>query len=427
MMIFWLLVAGLTGLALLFIVPPILRGSPKREEVALDDLNLAVFRQQLKELEADLEAGNLDQTRYEAARHDLERELLEDVSETPTSDRPQPRSGRWAAAVLALAVPALAVGLYQHLGQQDIIQRLEAAPPPIAADAAGQPHQDLPPMDVLVERLAEKMEQDPENVQGWLMLGRSYFSIRQPEKGLAAYERAYALAPNEPEVLLGYAEALSIPKNNDLRGKPEELIRQALAAAPGNPNALWMMGLASYQKSDFTAAVEHWETLHAMLQSDSEQAANLTKFIAQARDKAGLPLAEAPVVTTVSAPPVQNTQPAASGKSITVDVELDEGLAGEASATDIVFVYAKAMQGPPMPLAVQRVQVRDLPRSVTLDDSMAMAPQMTLSTFPQVVVGARVSKTGTATPQPGDLQGEVSPVEPGQAAAVRVVIDQRRP
>ena len=427
-MIFWLLVAGLIGLALLFILPPILRGKPKRAGVDLDELNLAVFRQQLKELEADLESGNLDQARYQAARRDLEWELLEDLSGTADGDRTQGRSGRWAAGVLALAVPVLAVGLYWHLSRQDLIPRLEAAPPPAAADAAGQqPHEGLPPMEELVERLAEKLEQDPENVQGWLMLGRSYFSIRQPEQGLAAYERAYALAPNEPEVLLGYAEALSIPNNNDLRGRPEELIRQALSVAPSNPNALWMMGLAAYQRSDFTAAVEHWENLHAMLQSDSEQAANLTRFIRQAREKAGIAVAEAPLVSAVAAPPEQDRQPASSAKSITVDVELDEALSSEVSATDIVFVYAKAMQGPPMPLAVQRVQVRDLPRSVTLDDSMAMAPQMTLSTFAQVVVGARVSKTGTATPQPGDLQGEVSPVEPGQAAAVRVVIDQRRP
>ncbi|MEA3276071.1 MAG: c-type cytochrome biogenesis protein CcmI, partial [Pseudomonadota bacterium] len=208
MIIFWIMAAGLTGLALLFVITPLLSPQKQTDDVDQDELNLAVFRQQLEELDSDLAAGELDQQQYNASRRDLERELLYDVKGTDGDSKAGNSGGRWAAALLGVAVPAAAVSLYLYLGDSAIIPRLEAvasSQPPAAHPGQGQGQGEMPPLEVMVQRLAEKMEQNPENLEGWLMLGRTYFAISQPERALYALEKAYGLAPQQPDVLVAYA------------------------------------------------------------------------------------------------------------------------------------------------------------------------------------------------------------------------------
>jgi cytochrome c-type biogenesis protein CcmH len=324
--------------------------------------------------------------------------------------------------VLAIAVPAVAIGLYRMLGNAEIIPRLETLSH--ASTPADQAKGDLPPMEVLVERLAEKLAQNPDNLEGWLMLGRSYSATGQTEKALAAYGRAYQLAPREPEVMLTYAEALAVSNDNQLSGEPERLVAAALETAPNNPNALWLSGVAALQRGEREAAVRHWEALYALLPADGEDAENLRGFIAQARGEPAPGQAPVGSAPPASAPSTAKQAPAAS---VRVEVSLAEPLRARVKPEDAVFVYAKALQGPPMPLAVHRAQARDLPLAVTLDDSLAITPQLKLSSFPQVSVGARVSPSGNAIAQPGDLEGEQSPVAPGQAKPIRVTIDRVRP
>ena len=435
MTIFWILVAGLAALALLFVVPPLLTRHEAERAPDQDQLNLALFRQQLQELDADLEAGNLDRGQYQAARRDLERELLHDVAGQGAGPAGPGQRAPLTALFLALALPAFATWLYVAIGDSAIIPRLELAATnranPAAAGHGAAGGADAASLEVLVERLAAKMEQNPDRLEGWLMLGRTYVALEQPAKGAAALQRALALAPQDPEIMVSLAQALAAAAGGQLAGRPVELITSALAVAPDHATGLWLQGLAAYQAKEFPQAVEHWERLAQGLDPNGEDAAQLRQFIADAREEGGLPPGDAPTAAPAS-PMTGQTAAAgqdtlAAGPSLQVEVSLAEPLWREADINHSLFVYAKAASGPPMPLAVKRLKVADLPLTVTLDDSLAMTPEMKLSNFPQVIVGARISPSGQASPQSGDLEGETGPLAPGGQASVKVLIERVRP
>jgi cytochrome c-type biogenesis protein CcmH len=448
MIIFWILAAGLIGLALLFVMPPLVFERTKVEDVDRDALNLAVFRQQLEELDNDLATGELGQEQYDAARRDLERELLRDVGQdTAPETATEPGRGRWAALVLGLAIPIAAVSLYLFQGNAGVIPELEASAGNQSATAQsgamppGHPAVGNGPatsLDVLVQRLAEHMQKNPNDLKGWIMLGRTYTVLQQPERAVSALEKAYALAPKQPEVLTAYAEALAASNGNRLEGRPAKLIKTALQLDPQSVSAHWLSGLVSFQKGDFKGAASEWEGMLARFDPQGQEAAQLRRFVNEARRRAGVPPIEAsagaPMQVAEAGGPASGPMPRDEGAAqanpaakLTVEVALDPALAAKADPQETVFIYAKAVSGPPMPLAVQRVHVSQLPLTVALDDSMAMMPAMRLSAFPQITVGARISKSGQAIPQSGDLQGEVSPVKPGRTEPVKIVINSVHP
>lgn len=440
-MIFWILAAGLIGLALLFIILPLFSEEAPREAPEPDALNLEVFRERLRELDVDLSAGFLDQDQYAAAKRDLERDLLHDLdgNATATSESaPSSAISRWLlATVLAISVPALAVFMYLELGDQGIIQRLETT--------GGQPanapaNQEAASMEVLVQRLEERLQAEPDNIDGWLMLGRTALATDQVEKGLKAIEKAYALAPERVDVMLSYAQALAATSpTKRLAGQPTELIRAALAQEPENQVARWLGGMIDYQNGQIEAAITVWQTILGEMDPASDEAKNLRQMIAEAKaqpaqpaavaEPAPAPATDAPATTEATAeqPAAVTTTDAAVESSITVAVSLDPAMAAQVAPDNAVFVFARAANGPPMPLAVKRLQVSDLPQTVTLDDSMAMSPGMRLSDFPDVVLGARVSKSGEAMPQSGDLEGLTDVVKRGTDTEVSVTINRIRP
>jgi cytochrome c-type biogenesis protein CcmH len=448
MIIFWTLAAGLAMLALAFALVPLLRRDPGTSDLDSNALNLDVFRQQVAELDADLALGKLDQSQYDAARHDLERELIHDL-DTNGAAKPAAAGGRWAAPILALAVPAAAVGLYLAIGASGIIPKLEAAASSPAAQlpaghTATRPDGSaMPSLDVLAQQLAERLEKNPQNAAGWLMLARTWSNLNQPDKATAAIERAYKVAPRDPAVLLAYAEALAAANGRQLAGRPVQVLDTLLEVEPANPNGLWLRGMAAFQTGDYPGALSRWEPLLALLDPNGSDATEVTKLMDEARSRAGMAPAAAgpaganavpaqvaettPAPTPVAAPVKAATPAPQTAAKLTVTVALDPALAAQAPRDASVFVYAKAVAGPPMPLAAQRVRVADLPVTLTLDDAMAMMPQMRLSAFPQVTVGARISRGGQAMPQSGDLEGEVSPVASSQAEPVSVTISRVRP
>ncbi len=447
MTIFWILAAGLAGLAILFVALPLLRQTQTLAGRSPDQdaLNLQVFQQRVAELDGDLSAGYLDRSQYDAARHDLERELLYDLDGGPATgaepaSKPPSGPSPWLAAALALAVPVGAVVAYLQLGDQGIIDRMESAPGTGQVAMAGADGQKVPPLDVLVQGLADRLERDPDNLDGWLMLGRTYFAIKQPAKALQALERAYRLAPQQATVIIAYAEAIATNQGNSLTGQPAELIRAALQIEPDNTSARWLDGMLAYQQKRFADAAAIWQGILAEMDPSGQEAQEVQQMIAEARAQAGLSgvpgTAGQDTGSTPRAPgadqaatqaPGEPSAAADSGSRIQVAVTLDPALGNKAGPSDTVFVFARAAAGPPMPLAVQRLKVTDLPASVTLDDSMAVMPTMRLSSFPQVLVGARVSKTGQATPQSGDLEGQVGPLSSSGGPAVAVTIDRVRP
>jgi cytochrome c-type biogenesis protein CcmH len=447
MIIFWILSAGLVGLALVFVALPLLRPEPPAETIEQDALNLVVFKQRLQELDADLAAGFLEGDQYAAARRDLERDLLRDIPASPQTPTAKGSGGRWMALVLAIAVPAVTLWVYDTYGHREIIARMDGTLS--GADdepLLGHDGEELPPLEVLVERLAERLAEDPNNVDGWLMIGRTYFTMKQPERALEAVTKAYELAPERADVMLAYAEALAAAAGGVLEGQPAALIDQVLTKEPDNVSARWLAGMVYYQRGQFTAAATAWQGVLEALDPTSEDAADMRQIIAEARARAtgGAPVPVAgresvaadPTTTqpvaaaadgAVATPDAASLTDTPTGASLVAEVSLDQAVSAGANPEDVVYVFARAASGPPMPLAVQRIQVKDLPTRVTLDDSMGMMPAMRLSAFPQVVVGARVAKSGLATPQSGDLEGEVGPVDQATHPQVAVVIDRVRP
>ncbi len=430
MIIFWILAAGLTTLALSFIILPLWRQETSADAPVQDALNLSICQQRLKELDADLAAGFLDQDQYAAARRDLERDLLHDLDEQAAPElKPTSAAGRWAlASVLSVMLPLAAVLLYLTLGNQDILPRLDAA-----ASGQAQPattEQNAPPIEDLVKRMEARLAKNPANLDGWLMLGRTYFAINDMQKGLDAITKAYELAPHQTEVMLAYAEALATSgQGKRLDGKPAELIQAALAQEPANPNARWLSGMILYQHGQYQDALDIWQKIFDELEPGSEEAKNLREMIDEARGRVGQQAVSADSVDQPDQKTAASDQSSAkiAGGTLNVTVRLDPALTAQTTPDQTVFIFARAVSGPPMPLAVQRLRVQDLPRTVTLDDSLAMSPALRLSAFAEVMVGARISLTGQATAQRGDFEGQTEPVHPGDTASVTVTIDHVRP
>ncbi len=486
MTIFWTLSAGLALLAALFVIAPLLGSRGAAEEDAADadidqaQVNLELFKQQLAELDADLASGKLGQAEYDAARHDLEREVLRDTAGLATADAADPEQDQQrgsirakprlpgpglTAAALLFALPASALVLYLALGEREIIPRLEAT----AANAEMAAHADapagMPSLQQLVTRLEERLEQVPDDGEGWTMLGRTYFAMGRLEQAKQALARAHELLPDDHAVTLAYAESLAASNGSNLSGRPAELISSVLTAEPDNVTARWLSGMVAFQQGQYHGAVAAWKGVLKEIDPASEDAAELSRLIEDAEQRAGVPpemrlaasdsamgsttagaaverqagnLSSPPATETAppSVPPADTVpaqassqpsaqQPAAAVGAMEVQVSLAPELAGRLPPQTTVFVFARAAAGPPMPLAVQRLSLADLPALVRLDDSMAMMPQMSLSSFPQVIVGARVSASGQATPQPGDLEGQTGPVP--ASGSVAVTIDGVRP
>jgi cytochrome c-type biogenesis protein CcmH len=387
-------------------------------------LNTEVIREQLVELRSDLDAGKLDPAAYRAARHDLERELLTDVDGESEDDIRSERSGRWAVGLFALTIPSLAVLLYLLLGSAPLLDQQGSPPPSAESDA---PEQTGHPLEQMVAKLASRLEQDPQNPDGWVLLGRSYATLSRYREAANAYGQAVRLAGDRPQLLVDYADVLTMSTGGRFTPEAGSLLQRALDNQPDNLKGLWLMGHYKYQQQDYQGAISDWRQAAAQLPPDGEDSAIIRQQIANAEDKiteAGGTVAPEPVNVTDKSGAAPSAKPT---KSVTVSVRLDDALSDRASPQDTVFVFARAANGPRMPLAIVRKQVADLPLTVTLDDSQAMSPAMVLSNFEQVTIGARVSKSGNAMPQSGDLQGAVTPVNVEEGAEVAVTIDSVNP
>jgi len=395
-----LLIAG----AVLFIVPPLL-SRRARAGATRDAVNVAVYRDQLRELEADLRAGTLAADQHEKARREIEARLLADVGGGKAPAQ-APRRARAAAFALGLAVPICALAVYLAVGNPRALL-------PQIAGGGNQHGLSAQQFEALVSRLAARLKDNPEDAEGWMMLGRSYAVLGRFGEASKAYANAAARMPRDAQLLADYADALAMAHGRTLQGEPERIILRALAIDPDNVKALLLAGTAAFNRSDHLAAIRHWERVLGLLPKESDMNQRVQASIAEARSLAGSPIGRAQVARPA---------PARDGNRVSGVVRLAPELAGKVAPGDTIFIFARAAEGPRMPLAILRKRASDLPAEFTLDDSMAMAPQMKLSAFPRVIIGARVSKSASATASPGDLQGLSAPVKVG-AKSVNVVID----
>jgi cytochrome c-type biogenesis protein CcmH len=387
--LFWSIIVFMIVVALVILIVPVLRTRPETGPDR-NAINIELYRTQVARLEEELNEGLLDPKAYEAARQEIDRNLLDDTADSETVART--RSGRIPAIITAIVVPVVAISLYLGLGRADL------------ADIQPQKTPDVHQIEAMMTKLINHLKEKPDDSEGWVMLGRSYTALNEYDKAEDAYKKAYKLIGDDPDFLADYAEIIAMNRNNELAGEPRKLLQTALKKNPNAIKALWLSGHAELQLGHDKQAVAYWKKLLKVLPSNDTEAINtVNQYIAQVE---GQP----------APPPV-----ASSSAKLTVKVSLAPAI--KVNPDDTVFIFARAASGPKMPLAIVRKQVRDLPLTVTLDDSMAMAPQMTLSKFNKVVVGARVSKTGTALPQSGDIQGLSPTIESTRKQPVSIVIN----
>lgn len=428
---FVVLAIAMVAIAIAWVMVPLLR-SRRSTQFLPETSNVAILRDQLHELDADLANGTILREQYEQARRELERRVL-DESRPSADDRTDTLAldgGRRTAWTLAIVIPVAAIGLYALWGDP-------AAFSPVATRV---PTPSISPEQVapMVAKLAARLEKEPANAEGWLILARSYNAMNRYDDAARAFERAVKLTPDDPNVLADYADALGAAQNS-LLGKPTELVMRALAIDRTNWKALALAGTAAFDRKDFRQAVILWEELTQVMPQDAPMIKSLDASIAEARQLGGMPMAAAgavgaaesagPSATPIGVPANPAGTPGASpaaGMKVEGTVNLSANLAARASPDDVVFIFARPAEGSRMPVAVLKRRVKDLPAAFSLDDSMAMTPNMTLSRTPQVVVGARISKSGTAMPQSGDLEGLSAPVKPG-ATGVNIIIDRALP
>lgn len=393
---------------------------------------------QLKELHA---TGVLPDAQFEEGKATLERRILDMVLSGPAAAAPQAKASPAKAApaaaapvaapapevaakpsglllaALVVAVVAIAGGGYLWKGMPT--QGSSEAPQAMSADGKPAPHATgAEQIAAMTEKLAERLKAKPDDVEGWSMLARSYSVLGRHAEALKAYEKASNLRKDDPTLLADYADSLAVNNNSDLSGEPMKLVERALKIDPQNLKALYLAGTHAFNTKDYPNAVKTWEKLMSVAPSGNVFAQQVEPAIAEARNLAGMPPAAKPLD---SAPKASAAAP--GGGMVSGTVTLSAALAKQAQPEDTLFVYARTAEGSRMPLAILRKQVKDLPLTFKLDDSMAMSPSSALSTASKVIVGARVSKSGNAMPQPGDLSGQSAPVNVG-ATGVQIEIKE---
>jgi len=396
MTMFWIGVAGLVLLAWLTMLPA---GRLRAKAVLARPAHLDILKDQLAALNAELAAGSIDASQHALARQEVQRRMLDE-----SSAKAQPlrdNGSRKTILIVGLAVPLFAAAIYVMIGN----------PAGLTAQASAEARNgaELTPeaVEAMISKLAQRLETstgDPAaDLKGWTMLARSYAALQRFPEADRAYARAMALAPNDAQLIADRADAVAMVQGRNLQGEPDRLIAKALALDPNNLKALALAGASAFERKDFAAARGYWQKARSLVPPESEFAARLDSSLNEMRN---LTADAAPTSASASAPAAA----AATTASISGRVSLSPALIGRVAPTDTVFIFARAVDGPRMPLAILKRSVADLPINFTLDDSLAMSPDMKLSKFARVVVGARVSRSGNAMPQPGDLRGESAPV-----------------
>lgn len=394
-------------IVLAWLLRPLLRRAQAADGASRQILNTAIYRDQLAELERDRAEGSLAESDFEQACVELQRRLLEDASVADTQPLAT-HSAKRTALTVALLLPLSAALMYAWLGNP-------------AAMEPGTPQHQLSAgqMDELVAKLDARLAKSPDDPQGWAMLGRTYKALGRFDQAEKAFLRAGDLMNQDAVLLAEYADLLAVRANGNLVGRPLQLVKQALQLDPENFMALALAGTAAYNRQDFPEATRYWGQLLKLLPPDSEDAKSLGATLADIGAKGGGPTGEKPVAKAAG-------KPSPANKTVSGSVALAPALAAKVQPGDTLFIYARPVDGPRMPLALLRGHAGDLPLNFTLDDSLAISPDMKLSGASEVKLEARVTKSGQAIRQAGDLIGESGPVKVG-AKGVKLSIDRVSP
>jgi cytochrome c-type biogenesis protein CcmH len=414
--LFWIATVACVAIALAFVLPPLLRKPSGEAKAARRDINIAVYRDQMKEMEADRTNGLLSEDQFQAAKLELEARLAEDALAREAADTAPVRGGgRKLGFSLAALLPAAAFGLYFLLGNPAALTAINEAQ--VNPNAVPGEHDIMK----MIQKVEEKTRQDPNDGQAWTILAKTYAAVGHWPEALDAWEKAMKLRPGEPAVMTGYAEALAITNNRVLQGKPMELVLQALEKDPNDIKGLELAGIGNFQERNFAKAAFYFKQLYKLLPPESPYAQDILGAQKEAEKMVKSALTG---LDDLSAQGADNSKPAAAGASIHGSVDIAPALKGKVSDKDVVFLFARSGQGGP-PVAAIRAQAVKFPLEFELNDSMAMNPENRLSKFKEVTLTARVAKSGDVKGAAGDLEGTAKLVKVG-AKDVKVLIDTVR-
>jgi cytochrome c-type biogenesis protein CcmH len=386
---FWLAAGVLLLAALAFLLLPLLRPPAVLEEDR-QALNVSLYQERLAALAEQHAAGTLTADQLQAGQAEAGRELLHD-----TERRGEPVSagaGRWAPLAAAVLVPLIGLGLYLHWGASDKLE--------LAREFAVPPQS----LEELTQRLERAVTVQPDSAEAWYFLGRAYMSQERSDEAARSFSRAVHIAGRQPELLGQWAQALYFAQGKQWNADIQALVDEALKGDPQEGTSLGLLGIHAFQDGRFADAIAYWQRLVDSLPEGDPSRAGIQSGIQRARAQLG-----------DAAPPEQRAA------TLRIEVALADALKDKVQPGDSVFVFARALSGPPMPLAVKRLTVADLPAEVTLSDADAMMPQLRLSAFPSVQLVARVSRAGNATA--GEWVGRSKPVRVGDAGAQTLAID----
>ncbi|MSP34340.1 MAG: c-type cytochrome biogenesis protein CcmI [Limnohabitans sp.] len=363
--------------------------------------NAKVYRDQISDLDREHDSGYISDQEWQQSRDEMSLRLLEDTSAVDDPAAKTEKPAIWTAVVLAVALPLGSMGLYMWVGQPEALN-------PLALKTPDQ----VDPKDLakMAQTLAEKLKDKPDNLQGWVMLGRTYRTLENFDAALKAYDSALKLSADD-DLKLERIEIIAMQRQGQFEGEPWNVIREILQRDSQHFGALLTAGSASFAEGKFADALKFWEQARKPLDANNPDLEGLESAIAAVRERLGMP-------------PTKATPAATSGLNVTGQVNLSASLKSKASPNDVVFIYATPANGDRMPLAIFKTTVSQLPFNFTLDDSTAMAPDRKLSAAGEVMVKVRVTKSGNAMPQSGDLSGSLGPVKVGAKGLKLEIKDQ---
>jgi|TARA_B110000977_G_scaffold175402_1_gene230120 cytochrome c-type biogenesis protein CcmH len=392
-MIFWIVVAALLLVGLACVILPVLSAPKDMLSTDRQQQNINIARDKKNGLDDQLSDASLTQAEYDNALVELQTSLALDLEKSELGKVNQ--KGKWVLWVLALALPMASIGLYFKVGEYQVIEN-----PALAAIA--QPNNQTPQIDMtldqMVEVVRERLQKNPDDARGWFVLGKTMMEKGNFDQAVTAFQRTLDLTGDqESHVLFSLADALSMKNDGLMMGEPEAIIQQGLKVSPQDPTGLWLAGLAAEQRQDYKASFGYMVTLLPLVANSADSTSEVKRFIALLKD-------QDPTLVLLAKESIQNP-------SVKISVSLADQFKTQVVSDNVVFIYAKAASGPPMPLAVKRLAVSDLPVMVELSDADAMMPSMMLSSFEDIIIGARVSKSGNPVAQPGDLYIETGTID----------------
>ena len=400
-MLFVLIALGIALCVAVVFLWVLLRERKPVTQASQANANAKVYRDQILDLDREHDSGHISDEEWQQSRDELSLRLLEDTSAVDDPAAKTEKPAIWTAVVLAVALPLGSMGMYMWVGQPEALN-------PLALKTPDQ----VDPKDLtkMAQTLAEKLKDKPDNLQGWVMLGRTYRTLENFDAALRAYDSALKLSADD-DLKLERIEVIAMQRQGQFEGEPWNVIREVLQRDPQHFGALLTAGSASYAEGKFADALKYWEQARKPLDANNPDLQGLESAIATVRERLGMP-------------PAKATPAAASGLNVTGQVNLSASLKSKASPNDVVFIYATPANGDRMPLAIFKTTVSQLPFNFTLDDSTAMAPDRKLSAAGEVMVKVRVTKSGNAMPQSGDLSGSLGPVKVGAKGLKLEIKDQ---